>query len=73
MLSSIPYLNFFAFGWLPGALFGALIFPEGVHSDFFIAYVVISALFDLLLYSTLFYVLIRFRFKCEPRANGAPT
>ena len=60
-LSSIPYLDFFAFGWLPGALLAALIFPQGIHSDSAVAYIGISALLDILLYSTLSYVLIRFR------------
>lgn len=61
VLSSVPFLGFVAFGWLPGALLAALIFPQGIHSDFAVAYIVISALLDILLYATLFYLVIRFR------------
>ena len=60
-LSSLPYLGFFAFGWLPGALLAALVFPEGIHSDSAVTYVVLAAVLDIVLYSTLSYVLIRFK------------
>jgi hypothetical protein len=57
-LGSIPYLRIFAFLWLPGALLAALIFPQGIHSDFGFTYIVFAVLLDIALYFVPTYLLL---------------
>jgi hypothetical protein len=61
LLGSIPYLQIFAFLWLPGALFAALFFPEGIHSDFAITYMIAAALIDVTLYAIPIYIYLLMR------------
>jgi hypothetical protein len=58
VLGAIPYLQIFAFLWLPGALLAALIFPEGIHSEFGFTYIFFAAFLDIALYTVPIYLLL---------------
>ena len=58
VLGSIPHLKLFAFFWLPGAVLAALVFPQGIHSDFGFSYMIFAVLLDIALYFIPIYLLL---------------
>ena len=64
-LGSIPHLQIFAFLWLPGALLAALVFPQGIESDFGFTYMALAGLLDLIIYFVPIYLLLLSREKKE--------
>ena len=45
-VASLPRLDNVALLLLPGALLAAILFPEGIHSDFPMTYLVVAGLID---------------------------
>jgi hypothetical protein len=50
-IASIPSCSALGCLLLPGMLLAALVFPEGVHSDSGIAYLVLAGLIDIVLFA----------------------
>lgn len=49
VLASLPHCQAFGFVLLPGALLAAVVFPQGPHSDFAVAYLVLAGILESLL------------------------
>jgi hypothetical protein len=62
-LGSIPHINAAAFPLLPGILLAALIFPTGIHSDYGFAYMILAGILDVMVFSLLWFVGLRWRDK----------
>jgi hypothetical protein len=53
--------------WFPGMLLAAIVFPQGIHSDYGDAYMILAFAIDFILYGSLAYAILAFRAeKCQP-------
>ena len=58
-LSSVPGISPIGAVLLPGMLLAALVFPTGIHSDHATAYMVLVAVWDIVLFSVATYFCLR--------------
>ncbi len=56
-LACIPRLELFAFLLLPGAFGAALVFRQGIHSDWALTYMALAGLLDIAMFSALILLL----------------